>query len=213
MKAALLYVILFFGVSLATTAIPERAPLCQIDHDRLGEDLQTFLLFHKDADCASPDDGTEESSKPHQSSQMVCVLKNGLIFDGETLTENHKPDQSFGLVASFYFNRLTEVTFTLETDSLDKALPRLKGRYGEPVQLHYSKTGKVYFAEWKDAHDRTLLIAEPAMPSADVDEDDDAFAGGPSTSTRAIRITVKGESPINRKALLKSLVAAAVGHH
>jgi hypothetical protein len=136
--------------------------LRSLNGDRIRESLKRFRSLHKGAQCGQrPAQDSEVAGSPW----IDCTLNKGIVLDGQKLLAEADSTKPFGLLASFYENRLVELTYTLDLASIEPLLPNLKNRYGGAANLTRDSKGSLDSISWTDRKAEVSVRLVPISPA------------------------------------------------
>jgi hypothetical protein len=104
-----------------------------------------------------------------RSRWVNCGLQSGFMFAGKQFAEGRdNPMEPFGVVAVFYDNRLTELSFSLDATSIEDVRPMLELHYGQATSVKRNAAGVVDSANWADEDPQLSAeaVTTPAMVAA-----------------------------------------------
>lgn len=175
----------------------ERFAINRLNDDQLGETLKRFHKIHRGTTCyRRPIEGFDEKKfKVEQSQWIECGLKESLSISGGEPTEQIHVAQPFGLLASFYKQRLALLTFTLEVNAMETVLPILERRYGSNHIVIRSISGAITSVVWtkKDTEVSARLVAVPPTIA-----DGNLLWVGKGPSRSAVEIEIRSISTYKR---------------
>jgi hypothetical protein len=185
-RIAVLVAVLGLGGSYAQA----RGHLRSLNGDRIRESLKKFRSLHKGAQC---DLRPARDSEVAGSAWIDCTLNKGVVLDGQKLLAEADSTKPFGLLASFYDNRLVQLTYTLDLASIEPLLPILKDRYGGAANITRDSKGNLDLISWTDRKTEVSVRLVPISPAV-ADKNFLRIVAG--VSTDAVQVRMRSTAPL-----------------
>jgi hypothetical protein len=184
-----------------------RGHLRSLNGDRIRESLKKFRSLHKGAQC---DLRPARDSEVAGSTWIDCTLNKGVVLDGQKLLAEADSTKPFGLLASFYDNRLVQLTYTLDLASIEPLLPNLKNRCGGAANITRDSKGNLDSISWTDRKTEVSVRLVPISPAV-ADKNFLRIVAG--VSTDAVQVRLRSTAPLRGSHKFRRLRQSRRLHH
>lgn len=167
--------------------------ITSVNEDHLGESLKSFFSSHRLANCRrGPIEGFDEKKqKLKLSPWIVCGLRKGVTFEGQSLLDEVNPARPFGMLASFYNKRLIELNYTLAITSIGGLLPLLERQYGRPTHITLETNGEVSSVSWAGQGAQMEIAVVTIAPAV---ADQEFLRIGEGRPSHAVQIRIRSSN-------------------